>query len=52
MVNLGYILKTVLLACGIRENEKVIDESLDLGLISCWRKRRLGVKGMLSLRWF
>lgn len=52
MVNLGYILKTVLSACGIRENVKVIDEPLDLGLISCWRKRRLRVKGMLSLRWF
>lgn len=34
------------------KNEKIIDESLDLGLINCWGKRRLGVKGMLCLRQF
>lgn len=28
MVNLGYVLKAELSACGIRENEKVIEESL------------------------
>ena len=31
---------------------KVIGESLDLGLINCWKKRRLGVKAMLNLKWF
>lgn len=31
-----------------KRNEKVINESLDLGL----EERKLRVKGMLSLRWF
>lgn len=31
MVNLEYILKADLFACGRRENAKVIDESLDWG---------------------